>query len=259
MDATPIDSAAPIDIEPDAAALPPEVQRGPVLVISPHLDDGIFSCGGLLGSGIDATVVTVFAGKPPQKQPLTDWDRACGFGPDSDVMGCRRDEDQAALDVVGARPAWIEFLDAQYGKTPSCKDIVLQLRMYLALLEPDSIFFPLGLFHSDHCLVHEAALMLMDHGRHCRWLAYEDVPYRKMKNLRDARISALHTQGFELQPLRYSAPADAMQRKRKAVACYKSQLRAFSEGSASLDTVFDDEVYWHLIPPRDHGNGMPYN
>jgi LmbE family N-acetylglucosaminyl deacetylase len=234
-----------------------DVSDGPLLVISPHLDDGVFSCGGLLGAGAmegrAATVVTVFAGRPPAAQDLTDWDRACGFSSGSDVVGCRREEDQAALELLGAQPAWIEFLDSQYGESPSREDIVLKLRMYLALCDPGIILFPLGLFHSDHRLVHEAALMLIRHARNRRWLAYEDVPYRQRTELRDERIALLDELGFEPRPLRFAAPEPALRRKRSAVACYASQLRAFSAG---VGTVFEDEVYWQLTPPRGARNGV---
>lgn len=243
-------------LAPSTADALQDISPCPVLVISPHLDDGVFSCGGLLGSGIDATVVTVFAGKPPNRQALTDWDRDCGFEAGSDVVGRRREEDRAALAVLGARPAWIEFLDSQYGASPRREDIVLKLRMYLALCDPGTVLFPLGLFHSDHDLVHEASLMLIRHARHCCWLAYEDVPYRRMNELRDRRISRLRDIGLAPRPLQFSPDEAAMRRKRAAVACYESQLKAFARpGRPDLDTLFLDEVYWQLTPTRGREGG----
>jgi LmbE family N-acetylglucosaminyl deacetylase len=63
----------------------------PLLVISPHLDDAVFSCGQLLEVHPGATVVTIFAGRPPPGTPLTDWDSAAGFGPGEDPIGRRRE------------------------------------------------------------------------------------------------------------------------------------------------------------------------
>src|SRR4051794_24119032 len=63
-----------------------------VLVVSPHLDDGVFSCGEMMADHPTAHLVTVFAGRPATAQ-LTEWDRDCGFAAGDDVVGARRDED----------------------------------------------------------------------------------------------------------------------------------------------------------------------
>src|SRR4051812_28581985 len=86
----------------------------PIVVVSPHLDDGVLSCGGLLAGRPRSTVVTVFAGRPETPRPLTPWDAAGGFSPDDDVMAARRQEDTSACAAVGATPVWLPFLDAQY-------------------------------------------------------------------------------------------------------------------------------------------------
>jgi LmbE family N-acetylglucosaminyl deacetylase len=65
-------------------------------VISPHLDDGVFSCGDLLASHPGAAVVTVFAGGPSSSTDIKPWDAAAGFHPGDNVMAARRAEDQTA-------------------------------------------------------------------------------------------------------------------------------------------------------------------
>src|SRR2546425_11691806 len=73
-----------------------------VLVLSPHLDDAVFSCGGLLAELQDPRVATVFAGFPPPDLPLQDWDAACGFRSGGEAGTARPRGGDAALGVVCA-------------------------------------------------------------------------------------------------------------------------------------------------------------
>ena len=150
---------------------------GRLVVISPHLDDAVFACGALLAAHPGATVLSIFAGDPPADQPLTPWDRDCGFAPGDDVMAMRRAEDAEALALLGATPLWLDFLDAQYGATPSVETLASALRMSIAQIAPDTLFIPLGLFHSDHVLTHRAALQALT-GLRVVCYAYEDALYR---------------------------------------------------------------------------------
>jgi hypothetical protein len=50
-----------------------------MLVVSPHLDDAVLSCGRWLAAHPGTLVVTVFAGVPSNGNRLTDWDARCGF------------------------------------------------------------------------------------------------------------------------------------------------------------------------------------
>ena len=81
------------------------------LVISPHLDDAVFSCGRLLAAAPGSIVVTVFAGIPPRDTPAPPWDRRAGFDRADEAMHARRDEDRRALARLDARPVWLDFLD----------------------------------------------------------------------------------------------------------------------------------------------------
>ncbi|MGH6635951.1 MAG: hypothetical protein ACRED0_07390 [Gammaproteobacteria bacterium] len=53
-------------------------QLEPLLVVSPHCDDGVFSCGQLIEAHPGAVVATVFAGRLPPNHPLPEWDRGAG-------------------------------------------------------------------------------------------------------------------------------------------------------------------------------------
>src|SRR5690349_17572537 len=133
---------------------------GRLLVISPHLDDAVFGCGALLAKCHGAVAVTVFAGIPPRDDEPTSWDRACGFAGSVEAMSCRRREDQMALERLGARPLWLQFLDSQYGATPPEAEITAELMRAVSQEQPDSVLMPMGLYHSDHELAHCACLAL---------------------------------------------------------------------------------------------------
>lgn len=228
---------------------------GRVLVLSPHLDDGVFACGRLLASLADATVATVFAGRPDPGFPLTDWDRAAGFQAGDDVVGKRREEDRRALDILGARPAWLDLRDAQYGGA-GLAAVTGRLAALLEEMRPDAVFLPLGLFHSDHRLVRQAALALVPDYPGGRWVAYEDALYRRLPGLRDESVGELRQQGFAPQPVCFSETAGAAGRKAAAVACYRSQLQALASpgrpGDADLETP---EAFWEISPPPRESHG----
>ncbi|HEX6364363.1 MAG TPA: PIG-L family deacetylase, partial [Albitalea sp.] len=149
-----------------------------MLVVSPHLDDAVLSCGRRLAAHPGGVVVTVFAGTPRDGERLTDWDARCGFAGAAQAMAARRDEDRAALARLRARPVWLDFLDAQYGETPALEAVREALAHVLGEARPDTVLYPLGLFHSDHLLAHEASRLALAAHPRVRALAYEDVPYR---------------------------------------------------------------------------------
>src|SRR5207248_1637023 len=73
----------------------------PQVVISPHLDDGLFACGQLLAAHPRSVVITALAGRPRAYPPLTPWDPAAGFRLGDDVIALRRDEDRPAPGQLG--------------------------------------------------------------------------------------------------------------------------------------------------------------
>ncbi|MGI4813019.1 MAG: PIG-L family deacetylase [Janthinobacterium lividum] len=231
------------------------------LLVSPHLDDGVFSCGAWLAAHRPATVLTVFAGRPERAAMSTDWDRQCGFADAAQAMTVRYEEDQQALRTLGAMPLRLSFLDSQYGETPRVEAIADALVTAFDTHDGDTILLPLGLWHSDHVLTHEACLLAMRRLETLapaappfrrRWIAYEDALYRRMEGAVQRRVAALAQQGIAATPvwleapqLTERAPAAA---KREAVAAYASQLRAF--GPDGYDDVATTERYWALTPMR---------
>jgi LmbE family N-acetylglucosaminyl deacetylase len=221
--------------------------RGDVLVVSPHCDDAVFACGDFLATHPGAVVLTVFAGRPAPGSALTDWDAAAGFRAADEVIAARRAEDRAALDLLGAVPLWMDFRDAQYGPSPTPNDLIQAIGPLLETLRPRTLVLPLGLFHSDHDLAHRATLALAKpvRGRAVFW--YEDAIYRRLPGLVAERVRTLVRSGF---PVRRSAPVragGASSRKRWAVRCYRSQLRALDgPGRPGIADAFHEEALWRL-------------
>lgn len=219
-----------------------------LLVVSPHLDDAVFGCGELMLRKPGALCVTVFAGVPRDPDRLTDWDRDAGHASALEALACRRGEDAAALRLLGAVPHWLPFTDDQYGeRTPATRAEVAA--MLIALIDahaPDTIAIPLGLFHRDHVLTHEAAVVALRARPACDWLAYEDALYRRIPGLLSERLAALAAHGLPAMPWgALESAADSP--KRRAVRRYGSQLRALSRPGRPGDVdLFTPERYWHL-------------
>jgi LmbE family N-acetylglucosaminyl deacetylase len=234
-----------------------EARIGRLVALSPHCDDAVFGCGGLLARHPGAVVLTIFAGRPPVYGSLTRWDEAAGFGPGDDVVAARRAEDRAALATLGATPVWLEFLDSQYGRSPSATEVAAAVETGILAANADAVIVPLGLFHADHHLAHESALVVACRHPELVWLAYEDAIYRRVSGLIEDRIDRLRDAGFRLvaADLRVHDVPDV---KRRAVACYGSQLRALSApGFPGCDDVFEPERFWNLTRYTSDGLRAP--
>ena len=92
-----------------------------VVAVSPHLDDGILSCGALLAHlahRCDVTVVTVFteAAPPPWSLPTRRRLRALGMDAET-LYARRRAEDTAVLAEIGAVAVHLGLRDAPYRRS----------------------------------------------------------------------------------------------------------------------------------------------
>ena len=92
-----------------------------VVAVSPHLDDGVLSCGALLAyltRRCDVTVVTVFteAAPPPWSLPVRRRMRAVGMDAET-LYAHRRAEDTAVLTEIGAVAVHLGRRDAPYRRS----------------------------------------------------------------------------------------------------------------------------------------------
>ncbi|WP_181373312.1 PIG-L deacetylase family protein [Massilia glaciei] len=214
-------------------------------MISPHLDDGVFSCGELIAHMPGTVVATVLAGIPDPSPRVTGWDAAAGFDSAARAVACRRGEDRAALALLRARPRWLDFFDGQYAGSPRWEALVDGLDALLGAEDPHAVLFPAGLRHPDHVLVHRAMLAVRRRRPHGIWLMYEDALYRCLPGLMQLRLLALARQGLVATPVP-AAPAGRLGRKRAAVECYRSQLRVLVSHARGYADALAPERYWRI-------------
>jgi len=149
------------------------------IYVSPHLDDAVFSCGGLISrqvrDGQDVMILTVMAGDPPGgvlSELASELHRSWGMG--ADATSRRREEDVRSCGVLGAKAFHLRWLDAIYRRWVSghvlypsvealfgalqqpdlaaLEDVAADLRDAISLA--DNVYCPLGIGrHVDHRLV----------------------------------------------------------------------------------------------------------
>lgn len=214
------------------------------IYLSPHLDDAALSAGGLIydqvQSGISVEIWTFMAGAPHDKDysPLaqalhTTW----GFTDADDTIRGRRQEDQNAADILGAKAVHFDFLDCIYRRgadgnwlyldkifiEPLEADAQLKADIAAAIsarLEPDDVLvaqLSIG-SHVDHILVRQAAELLG------RKLLYDiDIPYFLYK------AEEFGPKAAGMQASAHRITEAGLARWQEAVVQYKSQLPSLNE------------------------------
>ena len=222
------------------------------LVVSPHLDDAVLACGAWIAAHAGVRVLTVFAGAPRTSAPPTEWDAACGFADAAEAIAARRAEDRAALALLGAEPEWLDWCDDQYGvpapEGALVADVSADLRRALERHDPHAVLVPLGLFHRDHERTHDAGLALLEEHHTRTWYAYEDALYRAIPGLVQRRLRRLAERRVTATPEPTpERTRGASGRKRRALACYASQLRGLATpGRPGHADALAAERLWRL-------------
>jgi LmbE family N-acetylglucosaminyl deacetylase len=238
---------------------PSELER--IVVVSPHFDDAVQGAGYLLAGHPGSTVVTVFGGRPPEyPDPPSEWDALGGFRSGDDVVALRRDEDAAALAVLGAEHVWLDFADHQYldaATRPTPDDVAPVLLEALDRLAPTAVFAPFGLANPDHDVTHEAARRLMDERPEWAWFCYEDAGYCHLPGLLAWRVAGLFRSGRWPTPAILPVEVD-QDRKRRALECYRSQippLRADHRLDERLAAPAPEQ-HWRIAAPPAGWEGL---
>ncbi|MFN3742541.1 MAG: PIG-L deacetylase family protein [Anaerolineales bacterium] len=167
------------------------------IYLSPHLDDAVLSCGGLIAEQrsrkLEVEVWTIFAGLPSEHAGgllaaylHSRW----GFVNGRQAMQERREENERASSMLLAKPRYFPFLDCIYRQDeeghplydnifapphPAENDLPARIAAVLQehLGEHDVLVSPLAVGeHVDHVLVRQAAEMLA----RPLW-GYAEVPY----------------------------------------------------------------------------------
>lgn len=225
-----------------------------ITVISPHLDDAVFSCGRLLAESRDALVITVFAGVPDPEIAAPAWDIATGFSSGYQAVLARRDEDTESMRRLGARGTWLSFWDGQYGRSYQATDLVPVLKTILEQ-RGGTVLMPMGLFHPDHLLTSNACLAVREafllaqqykedgaNDHPMNWFVYEEAIYRQRPGLVLARLAAWKQAGLKMCAVQF--PTSSVKKKAYAVGAYQSQLPRF--GAAHRADMGAPERYWQL-------------
>jgi LmbE family N-acetylglucosaminyl deacetylase len=211
-----------------------------LIVISPHLDDAVLGCTGLLTRCPGSIVCTVFTGEPAT--PIhTEWDEASGFADSHEALQARRLEDARALALCRAEPVWLDFLDAQYGSTPAVEAVADALAAQFVRLDAYLPVCPFGFWHPDHELVGAACRLLLRTRRVPRYIAYEDAIHREMPGARRAGFARLDADGLSASAMSTRPRDGTAALKRQAVQAYASQMRAFAPFPSDVARA---ERYW---------------
>jgi LmbE family N-acetylglucosaminyl deacetylase len=245
-----------------------------VLVCSPHFDDAALGAAYVLFAHPGSTVVTAFGGPPAwYPDPPTEWDALGGFGAGDDVVALRREEDRAAMSVLGATPVWLDFVDHQYlapAERAEPKEIGAALADVLESVAPSAVFVPMGLANPDHVALHDAGMLLASERRDLTWFCYEeaqwpkrqsggksplvflyeDSGYKHIPGMLAWRVSKLFRAGLWPTPMAVPVKVDH-ERKRAAIECYKSQLAPLNRDHALAQRLDGSvpEQFWLVTRP----------
>lgn len=218
-----------------------------IAILSPHLDDGVFSCGEYIRkevlSGNTVTVVTVFSGEAEPEalsEAAKEFHSMC-FLHDDDAMAIRKQEDRGACEMLGCRYLYLDYPEYLYRSDSAGRKLCMNLsRMFddgqdeetafrqqlAARLETlcgeyDLVLAPVGVGgHRDHLMIRD---LLLDYAERKQTpvLFYEDVPY-----LCDLFAEGKSFSAAGMEPLLISVTAEEWSAKVRASWRYFSQIQA---------------------------------
>jgi len=230
------------------------------VVISPHFDDAVLSCGRLLAEVAPATVVTITGGdRRDGYDEVTWWDGLGGFQPGDDVVAARRAEDVAALAVLGCTSTYLDFTDHQYDKPhpaaerPPIGDVAAAIEAKLDELAPTAVFVPIGLANPDHVMTGDACVELAQRrlgDAPWAWFAYAEAGYSHIPGLLTHRLARAMKAGVWTTPAPLAIDGH-LDEKIAALRCYVTQIGPLTEDWA-LDLERSPAVpesYWRLERP----------
>ncbi len=274
------------------------------IFLSPHFDDIALFCGGtaarLSKLGARCVGLVVCAAPAPEGSGLSDyaswqherWQSAGGRGGVS-INEARREEERAAMRLLGLQPVWLDVPDAPYRRNVAGDSLYNSDEELFGRVGGEErrtlapriageirrvarehggergrvrVFAPLGVGrHVDHQLVFWAARRL---GPRFGVLYFEDYPYASRPGELDRRLRELHALNMHARP-RLTPISELIGLKIAAISKYKSQLDVlFGSGEAMPGAVRDyarwvatssgqggqyAERVWHLPPVYNVG------
>jgi LmbE family N-acetylglucosaminyl deacetylase len=224
------------------------------LFLSPHYDDAVYSCGGMIyelsRQGEEVTILTVMAGRPslplPDTPVLKDNHERWQAG--HEPIATRRAEDQQAAKILGTKTQYLDIPDCIYrlakGEAlyPSeeslwgnvhADDSALATLQNIDLANVKILYAPMAVGkHVDHQLVRNWAWDIAKTSSQTVKF-YQDYPYMRQKEAIDA-ARLFFDEPLLLESIKISE--QAMQQKISAMAAYVSQIHSFWEDEAAIDS-----------------------
>lgn len=185
----------------------------------------------------------------PKIYPDDEWNsRTTGRSYAPDAIQVRKDEDTAAMRMLGADPRWLDLWDRSYmnGKSHDEYSIVRELRPVLITDRAKAIVAPIGIRHSDHVAVSNACLRVSGELQ-TELYYYADMPYAvEYPEAFERRIDELSNRGLEIEWLDQIVPRSDI--KKRVFSLYKSQYKAMRRGYATFkESMTAAEQYWHVV------------
>jgi N-acetylglucosamine malate deacetylase 1 len=195
--------------------------QGRWLVIAPHPDDEVLGCGGTMARVADAGgevhVAVVTRGQPP------------AFDEEM-IVRVRAEAGEAHRHLAVRQTHWLDLPAAQLFETPHSK-LNNAITRLVHDLRPDTLLIPfLGDVHMDHQLIFTSSLVAARPHQAAyprKILAYETVS--------ETNWNAPHLTASFI-PNVYVDIEQTLERKLKAAAMFRSQMRAFPH-ERSLETL----------------------
>ena len=233
------------------------------IYISPHFDDAVLSCGGLIWeqtqAGIPVEIWTINAGDPPLEtvsELITRVHAMWKTGSPQEPVRQRRIEDQNAAKQVGAKLIHFPMVDAIYRSSnlgdffykqdvfdpihPKEIGIVEDVANLLKIniVASDTIICPLALGrHVDHIIARKAVESIG-----CKIWYYADIPY-------------LFRHVDELEPATSGMSAEIFSISDNGLLAWQKSIAAHNSQISSLFTDIDD-MRSKIQEYRNSGNGF---
>jgi LmbE family N-acetylglucosaminyl deacetylase len=237
----------------------------PALLLSPHLDDAVLDCWGILSASAELNVVNVFAGAPAGGS-VTLWDSITGARDSAERVRERIAEDAAALARASREPRNLPLLDAQYPRPRPLRLADLDALLVAEVRCASRVHTTSGIGgHPDHLLARRYALALLAGGMPVT--LHADLPYcvyhgwphwvdgREPEPNRNVEpFWAQFFQGVaQMPPLRDARVRrlddEAARAKLHAMSTYETQFPSLSFGGRDLladPEIHRFEVAWDL-------------
>lgn len=195
-----------------------DLLAGRVLLVAPHMDDGVLACGGTLAQLSDPSRVRVVYATDGRAspEPVVPWrDRVT-----DDLFAIRCEEARQAMRRLGVLPDQLEFLglpDGHLGRHAA--SLARELAARVERLRPDVVVAPFRFDQNpDHLALHRAARASLAGSALVEYFVYYRLRLLPGRDLR-RYLRPEHRREVDIRPVKSA--------KLAALACFTSQTTRF--------------------------------